>query len=117
MYPTLAVGRELMERGHEVTWAGHTEYLEGYIPEWVPFVSIADKLPEGVADKLKPKGRNTGGAAAFVSVWSNFVVPVAHQMVPPLHELVEKLQPDAMVVDQQAPAGAIVAHRHGIPWA
>jgi MGT family glycosyltransferase len=117
VYPTLAVGRELMERGHEVTWAGHTAYLDGYIPDWVPFVALADELPEGVADRLKPSGRNQGGLAAFIKVWRDFVVPVAHQMAPPLHELVERYRPDAMIVDQQALAGAIVAHLRGIPWA
>jgi MGT family glycosyltransferase len=118
LYPTLAVGRELMGRGHDVTWVGHTQYLEGHVPEWAPFVSLADKVDDEVIEKITPKNnRSIGGAAAFVTVWRDFVVPIAHQMMPPLLDAIDRLEPDVLIVDQQALAGGIAAELRGIPWA
>src|SRR3954451_21487164 len=118
LLPTIAVGHELHRRGHEVAWAGHTKEVSGSLPEWATFISVAEKIPEDVEEAVNRDTRKAvNGLAAFVKVWTKFVVPVAHQMLPGVHAAVESFHPDVVVVDQQTPAGAVVAQVRGLPWA
>jgi MGT family glycosyltransferase len=116
--PTVAVGRTLRDRGHEVAWAGHTNGAAQHLPSWASFVPVADAIPDEVAAAVVAKtSKGTGGASGFVGVWRDFVVPVSHQMAPGLSAAIDAFKPDVMVVDQQAIAGAVAAEVRGIPWA
>ena len=57
------------------------------------------------------------GIAAVKSLWENFVVPFARNMLPAVDKVVQGYQPDVVVADGLALAGAIVAQRHNLPWA
>jgi UDP:flavonoid glycosyltransferase YjiC (YdhE family) len=50
-------------------------------------------------------------------LWESYLVPLADAMVPGVQSAVSSFEPDVVVVDQQAMAGALVASRCGLPWA
>jgi zeaxanthin glucosyltransferase len=106
--PAVAVATALRERGHDVAWAGPESYLRPLIgPD-------ATVYPTG----LRPyRGQRDRGAKSVTSVWDSFVVPYARFILPAVERAVTAYRPDAMVVDQHAIAGALVAHRHDLPWA
>lgn len=112
--PTVAVARELVRRGHEVAWAGHADIVAGLLPEGARIYDVG-----GAESVLAMRERSHGlrGAAAFRFLWEEFLVPLATAMVPPVEAAVEAFQPDVMVVDQQALAGALVARARGLRWA
>jgi MGT family glycosyltransferase len=55
--------------------------------------------------------------AAFRFLWQDFLLPLATSMVPGVTAAVDEFRPDVLVVDQQALAGALVAHQRGLTWA
>src|SRR5690606_39203933 len=57
------------------------------------------------------------GARALKSLWSGFVVPFSKAIRTAVEKAAYDYQPDVMVVDQHALAGAAVAHRLGLRWA
>jgi UDP:flavonoid glycosyltransferase YjiC (YdhE family) len=63
------------------------------------------------------RGQLDTGTAALKSLWEGFVVPFARFTLPAVDRAARDFRPDVLVVDQHAVAGALVAHRHGLPWA
>jgi MGT family glycosyltransferase len=55
--------------------------------------------------------------AAARSRWEGYVVPHAKATLPGIERAVAEFRPDVLAVDQHAVAGAIAAHRAGLPWA
>lgn len=108
VHPALAVARALADQGHEVAWAGPEGFLRPLVgPDAVVY-------PTG----LRPyRGQRDLGARALKAVWEGFVVPYAKFTLRAVDAAVRDYQPDAVVVDQHACAGALAAHRHGVAWA
>jgi MGT family glycosyltransferase len=116
--PTVAVGRELMDRGHEVAWAGHTDGVANRLPDWASFISVAEAIPPEVDAKVREQtAKSAGGLAGFIGVWRDYVAPVARQMLPGVHAAIESFAPDVVVADQQTVAGAAAAEVRGLTWA
>jgi UDP:flavonoid glycosyltransferase YjiC (YdhE family) len=107
VHPAAALAAKLAARGHEIAWAGSELTLR---PMLGPDAVI---LPTG--SRLF---REQGGAgiASVRSLWARFIVPYARFLLPGVERAVRACAPDLLVVDQHAVAGAIVAHRHGLPW-
>lgn len=116
-FPTVEVGRELADRGHLVAWAGHPSYIGSLLPAGATVLPVDTKFGAGTLAKLRPRPHHLRGAAAFRFLWQEFLLPLAHSMVPGTAAAVQDFQPDVMVVDQQTLAGALVARRYGLPWA
>ena len=108
IHPALAVARALASQGHEVAWAGPEGFLRPLVgPD-------ATVYPTG----LRPyRGQRDAGAQALKSVWDGFLVPYARFTLRAVDEAVRSYQPDVVVVDQHAFAGALAAYRHGTAWA
>jgi zeaxanthin glucosyltransferase len=106
--PTWAVGQALAEGGHEVAWLGSEARLRPWLG---PDATI---FPTGM--RLF-RGRHDSGIAAVKSLWQGFLVPFARFLAPVLDKTAASYQPDVLVADQHAVAGALVATRHGLPWA
>lgn len=106
--PTIGIARELTARGHEVAWVGSELVLR---PMLGPDATI---LPTGSRLYRAQGGQ---GAAAVKSLWKSFVVPYTRFVLPAVETAVQTYQPDVLLVDQHAPAGGLVADRHGLPWA
>jgi MGT family glycosyltransferase len=116
--PTLALGGELTGRGHEVAWTGHPEVVADLLAPDATFIPVADAAPPEVVEAMAARNRRpSGGIAGFRSMWEDFFLPLARQMVPGVEAAVDGFGPDALLVDEHALAGAAVAERRGLPWA
>lgn len=115
-YRALAVAEELTARGHEVAWCGPKTFLRGRPGEQSrPLLGPdATLFPTGTRFLRDQAGH---GIAALKSLWQEYVVPMTRFMLPSVSRAVAAYQPDIVVADQYALAGAIAAHRHGTPWA
>jgi MGT family glycosyltransferase len=115
--PTVAVAAALRERGHEVAWAGNSGYLSGVLPPGRTVFAVDDEFPgEPLADRLV-RWRGLRAATAFRFFWEDFLIPLAHSMVPGVRAAVAEFAPDLVLADQQALAGALVARERGLLWA
>lgn len=105
--PAAALADRLAARGHQVAWAGSELVLRPMLGQ--------DALVLRTGSRLF---REQGGAgiASIRSLWTGFIVPYAKFLLPGVDRAVREFQPDLLVVDQHAVAGAIVAQRHGLPW-
>jgi MGT family glycosyltransferase len=106
--PTIGIGRALAERGHEVAWVGSEMFLRPLLGP--------DAVIHPTGSRLH-RAQGGQGAVAVKSLWKSFVVPYARFTLPAVTTAVQTYQPDVLLVDQHAPAGALVAHRAGLPWA
>lgn len=105
--PAAALAGRLAARGHEVAWAGSELMLRPMLGPDALILRTGSRL-----------FREQGGAgiASIRSLWTRFIVPYAKFLLPGVRRAVEAFEPDVLVVDQHAVAGAIVAHRNGLPW-
>lgn len=116
-FPTLAVARELADRGHLVAWAGHAETVGPLLPPGATLLPVAADFGDETLAQLRRRSLGLRGAAAFRFLWADFLIPLAVSMVPGVAAAVERFHPDVLVADQAALAGALVAHQRGLPWA
>jgi MGT family glycosyltransferase len=111
--PTIGVGAALARRGHRIGWAGQPDIVRALVGQDVRVYPCA--APSGADATARPP--DLRGPAALKFLWERFLIPLAEQMVPDVRAAVAAFQPDALVVDQQTLAGALVAEADGIPWA
>ena len=112
--PTVGVAARPRAQGHEVGWVGPTAALAALLDDNAAFFPSDRPLPEFEVAGRPPQLR---GFASLKFLWEEFLIPLADGMAPLVDAAVAEFQPDAMLVDQQAFAGALVAERRGIPFA
>ena len=110
--PTVGLGAQLTEQGHDVAWAGHPEFVTRLVGPQATVFPCA--VPESAG---ADRPADLRGPAALKFLWEAFLIPLAEQMIPGVDAAVDEFKPDVLVVDQQAVAGAVVGERLGIPWA
>ncbi len=115
--PTVALGQELIDRGHQVAWAGHAESIGPLLPSGARLIPVAADFAGQTLAEVRHHSLGLRGAAAFRFLWADFLIPLAASMVPGVAAAVDEFAPDVLVVDQQAVAGALVARQRGLPWA
>ncbi|GHF72542.1 glycosyl transferase [Kitasatospora xanthocidica] len=106
--PAAGIAAELAARGHEVAWTGTESVLR-------PLLGPGERVLGTGTRAFRAQGGH--GLAALRSLWEGFIVPYARFTAKPLDAIVREYRPDVLLVDQHTPAGALVAHRHGLPWA
>ncbi|MFC1415650.1 glycosyltransferase [Streptacidiphilus cavernicola] len=106
--PMAAVAGDLGRRGHQVLWAGSESFLRPVLGPDAAIAPIPLRAHRGQADR---------GMAAAKSRWDGYIVPHARTTLPGIERAVADFRPDVLVVDQHAVAGAVAAHRAGLPWA
>ncbi|HEX9033664.1 MAG TPA: glycosyltransferase [Streptosporangiaceae bacterium] len=104
----VTIAAELSAHGHEVAWCGPKSVFQ---PLLGPDATL---FPTGTRLFREQAGH---GIAALKSLWQDYLIPMARFMLPAVDRAVLAYQPDLVVADQHALAGALVAHRHGLPWA
>ena len=114
--PTVSVARELVSRGHEVAWAAHPGAVRRLLPEGAALVPLDDRLTAELLEQGREKARSVRGFASLKFLFEDFLLPLAHAMVPGVEAAVDSFEPAMVVADQQALAGALVARRREIPW-
>jgi MGT family glycosyltransferase len=116
-FPTVAVGQELADRGHQVAWAGYPDAIGPLLPPGARLIPVAADFGDETPAQIHARSLGLRGAAAFRFLWADFLIPLAVSMVSGVAAAVDRFRPNALVVDQQALAGALVAHQRGLPWA
>jgi UDP:flavonoid glycosyltransferase YjiC (YdhE family) len=106
--PTIGVAKALTERGHTVAWTGSEFALRPMLGPDATVYPTGSRIHREQADR---------GLPSVKSLWERFVVPFTRFTLPAVEKAVAAYEPDVLVVDQHAPAGAFVAHRNGLPWA
>ncbi|MFJ5302418.1 glycosyltransferase [Streptomyces sp. NPDC088350] len=113
--PAAAVAAELTSRGHELAWAcTDPELVRRLAGESARVFPCEGPVP-GTGDGIRPP--DIRGPEALKFLWEAFLAPLAEQMAPGVTAAVAEFEPDAIVADQQALAGGLVAERLGVPWA
>jgi MGT family glycosyltransferase len=115
--PTVALGRELADRGHRVGWAGHAATIGHLLAPGVRLIPVEADCGGQTLAQIRVRSRGLRGAAAFRFLWADFLIPLARAMLPGVTAAVDEFAPDVVIVDQQALAGALVARQRGLPWA
>lgn len=115
--PTLGVATELASRGHELAWCGYEALLDELLPKDAQRFGLDGDLPAGQLEELAERARTVRGLAGLKFLWEEILLPLAREMTPGVERVVKEFQPDVIISDQQALAGAFVARRAGIPWA
>jgi zeaxanthin glucosyltransferase len=107
-YRALAIADELTARGHQVAWCGPKSYFGPLLG------ADATLFPTGT--RLF-REQPVHGVAGLKSLWQQYVIPMARFMLPAVNRAMAAYQPDIVVADQHALAGALAAHQRGLPWA
>jgi MGT family glycosyltransferase len=115
--PTVALGQELADRGHQVAWAGHAETVGPLLPLGARLFPTEANFGDETLAQIRHHSVGLRGAAAFRFLWADFLIPLAISMMPGIVTAVDEFAPDVLLVDQQALAGALVARQRGLPWA
>jgi UDP:flavonoid glycosyltransferase YjiC (YdhE family) len=115
--PTVAVGRELQRRGHEVAWAGHPELVAPLLPADCRLWPAGGGFSAEDMAGARARWLNLRAFAALAALWDEVLIPLGAAMVGGVEAAVDAFGPDVVVVDQQALAGAVVARRRGLRWA
>ncbi|MGW3180081.1 glycosyltransferase [Kitasatospora sp. NPDC001119] len=106
--PAAGIAAELTARGHQVAWTGTESVLRPLLGPHAEVLGTGTRA-------FRAQGGH--GLAALRTLWEGFIVPYARFTAKPLDAIVREWRPDVLLVDQHTPAGALVAHRHGLPWA
>lgn len=113
--PTVSIGQELASRGHTVAWVSYSG-----IKPLLPDDAKLFEVPTTILDETINDLRRSAGAPWLVGMkvlWQEVIIPLARDMLPGVEAAIDVFRPTALIVDQQAVAGALAARRAGIPWA
>src|ERR1022692_961063 len=108
LWPAVAIGDALAARGHEVAWCGPESDLRPLVG---PDATI---YPTG---KRSYHEFHEVGMAAVRELWDEYVMPLNRFIHDPVDRAVAEYQPDVVLADQYALAGALAAYKHGVRWA
>lgn len=108
--PAVGTAAVLAARGHDIAWAGHPELVRGLAG------TDAVVFPCALPEEGLSRPADLKGPAAFQFLWESFLVPLADAMAPGVRAAIETYDPDVVVCDQQAVAGALVAESLGRIW-
>jgi zeaxanthin glucosyltransferase len=108
LWPAVAIGDALAASGHDVAWCGPERDLRPLVG---PDATI---FPTG---KRSYRAFREVGLAAVRELWDEYVLPLNRFIQGPVDRAVAEYQPDVVLADQYALAGAAAAHRHGLRWA
>jgi UDP-glucoronosyl and UDP-glucosyl transferase len=76
-----------------------------------------ETLPASELDSIVARSHGLRGAEAFRFLWKDFIIPLGEAMLPAVEAAVDYFEPDVLIADQQAIAGALVSRRRGARWA
>jgi zeaxanthin glucosyltransferase len=108
LWAAAAIGDALAAAGHDVAWCGPESNLR---PIVAPGAAI---YPTG---KRSYRETTQMGAAAVRELWDEYVMPLNRFISRSVDRAVVDYQPDVVVADQYALAGALAAEKHGVRWA
>jgi zeaxanthin glucosyltransferase len=108
LWPAVAIGDALAAAGHDVAWCGPESDLRPLVG---PDMTI---YPTG---KRSYREFHEVGMAAVRELWDEYVIPLNRFIRAPVDRAVAEYQPDVVLADQYALAGALAADARGTAWA
>jgi zeaxanthin glucosyltransferase len=108
LWPAVAIGDALAAGGHDVAWCGPESDLRPLVG---PDMTI---YPTG---KRSYREFHEVGMAAVRELWDEYVIPLNRFIRAPVDRAVAEYQPDVVLADQYALAGALAADARGTAWA
>lgn len=123
--PTLALGSELLQRGHQVAWISLDPALESRLPPGGSLLPVKYETPEDTQLREEEGGhylksisqKNVQGAESIKFLFEDVLIPMNRYMFTGINDQLDKYQPDVLINDHQLFAGAIAACRKNIPYA
>ncbi len=115
--PTISIGQGLIERGHEVAWAGRLDPLQRLLPPTARLFPLLNGVDEGHISELKSRFHSARGFSNLRLTWEDVFVPLTRAMLPGVLDAAQRFQPDVLISDQQTLAGALAARKLGLLWA
>jgi MGT family glycosyltransferase len=106
-----------MEEGHEVSWVGCGRRVRALLPHDLPLIPIEETASADVSESWMAKAQKVTGLESFQFFYEDFLVPLTTAMMSGVLSAIDRFQPDLIIADQQALAGALAARLKGIPWA
>ena len=106
--PARSLAAQLQADGHQVAWTGSLMTLRPMLGPDATIYKTGTRIHRAQADQ---------GLASIKSLWEQFIVPYTRFILPAVDRAIQDFEPDVVVCDQHTPAGALLAHRHGLPWA
>lgn len=120
--PTLSLGKALSEAGHIVAWASMIE-LDHLTPKGAKCYKFEkeergdrDNLDTAYFDEVKRKGQEAFGIQSIHYLYEKVLIPLGLYMGRHLPKIIRDFQPDIIINDHQAFAGAICAVKENIPY-
>ncbi|MGE0228116.1 MAG: glycosyltransferase [Dehalococcoidia bacterium] len=113
--PAVAVARQLLERGHEVAWVTSSSMRE-VLPEGAVIYDSIGRGYEWSSEKTHEL-TELPRAEQFYAYYRELVLPAAAAGLDDVARACQDFEPDALLVDQHALGGAIVARQRELPWA
>lgn len=111
--PALELAEVLTKQGHVVGWAVHTRKIGDKLPPRAVVYPLDHATPDDF-DIAAPAARGIESVRLF---FEDYTMPMAQRLLSPLEAIARDFCPQAMLVDHQMPAGALVARKLGLPWA
>lgn len=115
--PTIAVGQQLREGGHQVAWVGLAAPLKRMLPGGFGWFDAETGRSRTDVGRLKARFEAVRGFRGFQLTWEEVFFPLSYLMRSGVERAVADFNPDVLISDQQALAGALVARRLGLSWA
>ncbi|MDR2122921.1 MAG: hypothetical protein LBP34_07330 [Flavobacteriaceae bacterium] len=120
--PSLSIGRTLLERGHEVVWAGLTEINSELIPSGGYYHVLEQSYKENKKEiediiQLQNKGAGMSALEALKLGLQDTYIPFAKIMFDEFTTWVGSYNPDVIVNDCISFVGGLTAHIKKIPLA
>ncbi len=109
--PTLEVVRELVSRGHQITYYSYEPFREKITAAGARFMPC--EAFDAEARLTKEEGRKIGSDLALST---RVLVDTTLALEPAVMAEIEKLRPDCIVSDSMAVWGKMVAWKLGIPY-
>ncbi|MFV0537387.1 MAG: glycosyltransferase [Dysgonomonas sp.] len=120
--PTLSVGGTLLERGHEVAWAGMTQLNTELFPSGAQYFYMEKTENENKEEieriiLLQNKGANMPALEALKLGLEDTYIPFAKMMIDEFNEIVDQYKPDVIINDCITFVGGLSAQLKNIPFA
>lgn len=113
--PTLALGNELLNRGHQVAWIGFEYILKDSLPPGGIFIPVPDNNGQELNIEFE-RVKTIHGLKSVKYLFEDILVPLAHCMYTSIQTALDLFKPDLMICDQQTWAGFLVALNNRIPY-
>jgi len=120
--PTLSLGAELLQRGHEVGWISLDASLEKRLPPGGMLLLVQydqndteKRGSEQYLDQITKK--NVSGIESIKFLYEEVLIPLNRFMFEGIVSLLDSFRPDVVINDHQLFSGAIAAYKKNIPYA